>query len=327
MKAVVTGATGFLGKRLTERLLEENHEVVALGRNLCIGEELNQRGASFISCDLTDGPALIEAVKEADVVFHCGALSAPWGKYEDFFNTNVIGTRKVIEACQMNNVKRLVHVSSPSIYFNSNSALNVKEDAALPSRFASVYSETKYLAELEIEKAHKEGLSTVVLRPRALFGPGDTSIIPRLIEINKKMGVPFINKGSALVDVTYIDNVVDALLLAADLTKPLSGKKYNITNHEVLKYAVLIELLFDALKMPYKAIVMPYSVMRIITFLMHCVSTYVTHKEPKLTSYTLGLITHSQTLCNEAAINELGYTPKISIKEGLRIYARSLNHD
>lgn len=327
MKAVVTGATGFLGKRLTVRLLEENREVVALGRNPSIGKELNDKGARFVVCELLDGQALIEAVQGADIVFHCAALSAPWGKYEDFFNTNVIGTQKVIEACHLNKVKRLVHVSSPSIYFNSNSSLNVKEDATLPTRFASYYSETKYLAELEIEKAHNEGLSTVVLRPRGLFGPGDTSIIPRLIEINKKIGVPFVNKGRALVDVTYIDNVVDALLLAADLNKPLSGKKYNITNHEVLEYSTLIELLFEALKMPYKAIVMPLSVMKIITSTMQFVSNYITHREPRLTQYTLGLISHSQTLCTKAAINDLGYKPRISIREGLSIYARSLKND
>ena len=190
MKALVTGATGFLGGALTRRLHSMNWDVTALGRNMSKLDQLENEEIHSFQLDLKDKPGILAGCNNQDVVFHCAAFPSPWGNFEKFYQANVIGTRNVVQACEENNVKRLVYVSTPSIYFDYTSHINVKETDVLPEPISN-YAATKVLAEEEVDKAFANGLATITIRPRAIFGPGDTAIFPRLIRGCNLAGFPF----------------------------------------------------------------------------------------------------------------------------------------
>ncbi|MFM8425814.1 MAG: NAD-dependent epimerase/dehydratase family protein, partial [Chloroflexota bacterium] len=215
MKTLITGATGFLGGALARRLHGMGWDVTALGRNSVKLNELEDAGMRPLRSDVTKKEELLSAFNGQDIVFHCAAFPSPWGGFEKFYQANVIGTRNVVQACLQNNVKRLVYVSTPSIYFDYDSHIGVKENNPLPQPISN-YAHTKLLAEEEIDKGFAQGLAVVSIRPRALFGEGDTVIFPRLIPRLRSGRLPILGDGENIVDLTYIQNVVDALLLCAE---------------------------------------------------------------------------------------------------------------
>jgi nucleoside-diphosphate-sugar epimerase len=208
MNILVTGGTGFLGKHLALRLQSLGDNVTILGRNRKIGQQLEAEGFKFLSVDLKDKEATIAACRGQDYVFHCAALSSPWGKYRDFYNSNVLATRHIIQGCQESGVKRLIHVSTPSIYFNFCDRFNISEIDPLPKIPANAYAKTKLLAEQEIDSAYQQGLPVITIRPRSIVGVGDTAIFPRLLQASSRSGIPLINQGKACIDVTYVDNML-----------------------------------------------------------------------------------------------------------------------
>ncbi|CAM2859972.1 3-beta hydroxysteroid dehydrogenase/isomerase [Legionella steigerwaltii] len=321
MVCVVTGATGCLGLSLTHRLIVDGHEVIALGRNEQLGKMITQSGAKFIAVDLLDKEKLKKIAQNAQTIFHCAALSSPWGRYKDFYNANVLGTQHVIEATPPNT--RLVHVSSPSIYFNFTEQHNIKEDAVLPLKPANYYVKTKLLAESLIDKAHQNhDLNVITLRPRAIFGPYDRAILPRILQNEKKGILPVIGTGQNLIDITYVENVVESLLLAAQVDQQFCGRKYNITNAEPQTLITILSELFRALQKPFRPKFIPYSIAKIYAAsLEKLYRLSFTCKEPRLTRYSAAVLCVGQTLNIEAAQKDLGYQPKISINQGIERFA------
>ncbi|NHN28647.1 NAD-dependent epimerase/dehydratase family protein [Paenibacillus agricola] len=323
MKALLTGATGFLGGRLAERLLGLGWEVTALGRNATLGGLLQTKGARFMQVDLQDQEAVMAACSGQEVVFHSGALSSPWGKYADFYSTNVEGTKHVIAGCFQHGVQRLIHISTPSVYFDFQDRLNITESAPLPTKFANAYAATKRLAELEVEQACNRGLSAAILRPRAIFGPGDSSILPRLIRANASRGVPLIDGGLAWIDLTYVDNVVDALLLCCQAPSDAMGRIYNISNGEPVQLATMLPLLFSELGVPMRIKRLSYQVAYQLAAVMELIANLRPSKpEPLLTRYSVGVLGRSQTLDISAAKQAFGYAPQISVWAGLQAFAQ-----
>ncbi|PEE40427.1 NAD-dependent epimerase/dehydratase family protein [Bacillus pseudomycoides] len=318
MKTLVTGGTGFLGQKLAFRLASMGYEVTATGRNKAIGKLLERNGIEFVYCPLEDRHSVLQVCKDKDYIFHSGALSSPWGKYKDFYNANVLGTKHIIEGSQKSGIKRLIHVSTPSIYFYYDERQDVVENAKLPDTFVNHYAKTKYLAEQSIDQAFNHGLPVITIRPRALFGPGDNAILPRLIKVCEKGALPRIGTEDVLVDITYIDNVVDALLLCMHSPKHTLGQKYNITNGERVNLYEVIENVMKRLgkEVQYKKI--SYKAAFTIAAILEGISkTILFGKEPILTKYTVSVLSKSQTLSIDKAQKELGYAPNISIEEGI----------
>ncbi|HLJ54300.1 MAG TPA: NAD-dependent epimerase/dehydratase family protein, partial [Chthonomonadaceae bacterium] len=219
MRTLVTGATGFLGGCLARALLARGDSVVALGRDAARCAALARAGAEVVRADLRDSAAVSAACMGIDRVCHAGALSAPWGRRAEFQETNVVGTANVIAGCAAHDVRRLVYVSSPSAVFDGRDHAGVTERAPYPKRFASAYSESKKLAEDLVNAERDAGagrLETVIVRPKAVFGPGDTSLLPRLLAAARRGRLPQIGSGANRVDLTYVDNVADALISALD---------------------------------------------------------------------------------------------------------------
>ncbi len=317
MKSLVTGATGFLGGTLTRRLHGMGWDVTALGRNPLRLNELEDEEIRALRGDITKKDDLLAACKNQEVVFHCAALPSPWGNYEKFYQANVIGTRNVVQACLKNNVRRLVHVSTPSIYFDYCSHLNVKENDPLPEPI-SAYAATKLLAEEEIDKGFEKGLAVVSIRPRALFGEGDTVIFPRLLSRLKSGRLPILGDGENVVDLTYIQNVVDALLLCAESPANTLGKKYNISNGEPVKIWELVNRICNELNLPHPTRKVSYKTADAAATAIEFVYSLIPYSpEPPLTRLTVSMLAHSTSLDISAAKNELGYQPKVSVEEGV----------
>lgn len=323
MRALVTGATGFIGGKLARRLEAMGWQVTAVGRNLQEGRSLAADGILFVPADLADEAAIRKACDGQDIVFHCGALSSPWGKYEHFYNSNVIGTRNIAQGSLEHKVKRLVHVSTPSIYFDYTDRLGIKEDDALPAKPVNAYAATKLLAEQEADRAYEAGLEVVTIRPRAVFGPGDRAILPRLLRANERGKVPLINGGQALMDVTYVENVVDALLLCAEAGPSALGRKFNITNGEPVRLLDLLNKVFSLLDEPLRAKPISFrTIYRLAGILEWSAKVFAGGREPLITRYSAGVLGTSQTLDIGAAQQKLGYRPRVSLEEGLHEFVK-----
>ena len=318
-KVLVTGATGFLGKYLIEELLNNDYEVVAQGRKENVLSDIKEKyNVKILKCSLDE----IKNVElKVDYVIHAAALSTVWGKWEDFYNSNVIGTENVIDFCKKNNVKRLVYVSSPSIYSAKYDRLNIKEDDFDKNNQLNFYIKSKILAENLINSIKDDKLEKVIIRPRGLFGIGDTSIIPRIINANRKIGIPLFNDGKNIVDITCVENVALALRLAIE-SKNAVGNTYNITNGEPREFKNILEELFEQINEPPKYLKinlnLMYGVSSIIEFIYKLFHIY---KEPMITKYNICTLGYSQTLNIEKAKKDLNYIPKMTLSEGIKKYA------
>lgn len=323
MKVLVTGGTGFLGKRLAYRLKELGYDTTVYGRNEKIGAELKKDGIRFKKGELHHYSDVRKAVKGNEYVFHCGAKSSPWGSYSDFFQSNYRGTENVIRACRKHRTKRLIYVSTPSIYFSFEHKTDVKEHDPLSSDFMNDYAETKYFAEKLIKEAHERGLPVISIRPRAIFGPGDTTLIPRLIDVHQKKFIPLIDGGKHQMDLTYVDNVVDALILCMNSPTSTLGQFYNITNGEPVVFKEVVEALFQEMNIPLKTKKIGFRfAFTLATFLEWFANTFQKGKEPLLTRYTVTVLAKSQTLNIDKAKKELGYVPRVSIQKGMQEFVK-----
>ena len=321
-KVLITGATGFLGKYVIEELLLNKYEVVAQGRNKNRLYELKEKyKIDILECDLN----VIHTKKlNVDYVIHAAALSTVWGKWEDFYNSNVVGTINVVKFCKKNKVKRLVYVSSPSIYTEKKDRFNINEEDYNENNSLNYYIKSKILAEKVINDAYNEGLKTVIIRPRGLFGIGDTSIIPRLIKANRTIGIPLFNDGSNVVDITCVENVALALRLSLESKKAL-GKVYNITNGEPTKFKEILEKLFLEIGEEANYRKLPLCV---VYFLSTCLEFFYKifriYKEPSITKYTVLTLGYSQTLNIDRAKKDLRYKPKMTLEDGIKKYAEDI---
>jgi nucleoside-diphosphate-sugar epimerase len=172
-----------------------------------------------------------------------------------------------------------------------------------------------------MQKAHQQGLSVITIRPRGIFGVGDTSILPRLLRASDRPGIPLIRQGKAVIDMTHVDNVIHALRCCQVAPDSLSGRVYNITNGEPMALISLLNLLAQQLGTTFKFKPMAFPLAYGLATAMEGAATLLTDSEPILTRYTVGLLTFSQTLAIAAAIEELGYQPQVSIEAGLKQFA------
>nr|WP_293994005.1 NAD(P)-dependent oxidoreductase [uncultured Fusobacterium sp.] len=318
MRVLLTGATGFLGKYVIDELREQGYIITAFGRNEEIGKTLEKENISFFKGDFTNIDDLYKASENVEMIVHTGALSTIWGKWEDFYNTNIVGTENVLKICREKDIKRLVYISSPSIYAAPKDQLNISENEAPFENNLNFYIKSKILAEKKIKEY--SDVPTVILRPRGLFGIGDTSIIPRLLKLNNEKAIPLFDNGEQLIDITCVENVALAVRLALENDKAVNNI-YNITNGEPKKFKEILDLFFYEMNIEGNYKNLNYFFTKIIVnILENFYKIFKFQKEPILTKYTLYLLKYSQTLSIEKAKQDLNYQPKLTIAEGIKKY-------
>jgi nucleoside-diphosphate-sugar epimerase len=316
MEILVTGGTGFLGRHTVRGLLAQGHRVRVMGRNFADTEFMLQSGAVPVVADLRDRAAVVAACRGVYAVVHAGALSAPWGPARNFHEINVGGTASVLAGCKAHGVRRLIYVSSPSVVFDGRDHVDLREDAPYPRRFTSVYSLTKKLGEDLVNGAFRAGwIESVIVRPKAMFGPGDQALLPRLVEVARRKRLPRIGDGRNLVDLTYVENVVHALGLA--LRSPAApGNTYTITNGEHVPLWPTVRGVLTRLGLPADMRPLPLPLALAAAKLMEA-SAGVRGREPLLTTYTVAILARTQTYDIGAARRDLGYEPMVTVAEGI----------
>lgn len=320
-RIVVTGATGFLGGALVRHLAATRpwQPTVALGRDAGRGRALQAQGIEFHALDLTDEAAVHRVLRGADTVVHCAALSSPWGRREAFVAANLTATEHVVAACIARQVRRLVHISTPGIYHDGAPHLGIREDHPLPARPVNDYAATKLAAERVVfERCAAGGVSALALRPRAIFGPGDSAILPRLARALRAGRLRRIGEEGCLVDLSYIDNVVDACVLAMDASWRLGGRVYNISNGEPVAIWSVIDRLADALSLPRPLQRVPKPLALALASAVEAFHRRLRPDvEPALLRYGVELLSVDMTLDISRARDELGYRPRVNMDDAL----------
>ncbi len=321
MRIGVTGATGFLGKNLVGRLKKSGFDVVALGRNRDALSELAGSNVEAISADVRNEEQLAKSFKSLDAVCHLAALASPWGRWRDFYDINVGGSLNVLRACQANQVHRLVFVSSPSVLFDGSDLVEATEDHPYPDHYISSYCASKKLAE-EALRAEAGEVELTILRPKAIFGPGDKSLLPRVLEAARRKRLRRIGDGYNEIDLTFVDNVSDSIVLA--LVKPeVAGKTYHITNDEHVRIWPFIEAILVRFGLSVRGSIAFNTAFRLAAMMETCYRPFRIY-EPPVTRLTVALLGRTQTFDISRARKELGYAPKVSISEGLARTMESL---
>jgi nucleoside-diphosphate-sugar epimerase len=319
MKVIITGATGFIGRNLAEAFNAEGLEVVATGRSERIGRELEQGGITFHPADVRDADSVRRAFEPADCLVHCAGKSGDWGKYRDFFETNVMGTRNCIPACKAHGIGRILFISTPSVYFNGRDRFGISEDEPLPERQRSAYAKTKLMAEAELKALLGEGFQVMTFRPRAVFGPYDNTFVPRILMMAQSGKFPFINGGQALVDITYVDNLTSAVRKGLDAPPEAWNQIYNISNNDpvTIRHWFTSLLAFFGKELAPKNVPVPAA--KAMATLMEAASLLpFGSKRPALTRFSVGYMARSMTLSIAKAKAMLGYKPLVGNEEGFK---------
>ena len=317
---LITGATGFLGGYAVRELLAAGYAVRGFGRDAAKAARLeNECGIKVHLGDLSNAAAVSDALAGADYCIHSGALSSVWGCWDDFYRANVLGTQNVLSGCLKHGIRRLVFVSSPSIYAAPREQLDIREEDAPADNRLNHYIRSKILAERSVRSG---GVPSVIIRPRGLFGVGDTSIIPRLLARNRSTGIPLVNGGRHLTDLTCVENAAYALRLALE-SEAAAGQTYNITNGEPQPFADLLARFFQAAGQNMRTRAVSRRGLWIAANVLESAFRLLNiGKEPPLTRYTACLLTYGQTLNINKARRELGYKTRISIAQGIEHYVR-----
>jgi nucleoside-diphosphate-sugar epimerase len=318
--ALVTGGSGFLGRRIVDRLLSQGRPVAVLGRTPAA--DLEARGVRFIRADLSDAGAVRAALAGAVTVFHAAARVGVWGRYSDFFDTNVLGTRAVLEGCREHGVRRLVYTSTPSVVYNGRDLAGADESLPLTTRCPSPYPLTKAIAEAEVLAAHSPGLATVALRPHLVWGPGDPHLIPRILARARAGRLRIVGEGRNRVDMVHVENAADAHIAAEEtLRVPDSragGKAYFITNGEPVLLWDWINGLLAGLGEP--PVTRRVSLGTALVLGAACEASWRALRlrgEPPMTRFIAAELARDHWFDGSAAGRDLRYAPRISMAAGL----------
>jgi nucleoside-diphosphate-sugar epimerase len=322
LPALVTGGTGFLGRHIVERLLSEGRPVTILARRE--NRELAGLGARFVTASLDDTAAVLEACKGAHTVFHMAAKVGVWGATEDFFRTNVLGTRAVIEGCRQHGVRRLVYTSTPSVVFNGRDLADADESLPLTTDCPCAYPLTKAVAEREVLAANTPALRTVALRPHLIWGVGDPHLVPRMLERARSGKLRIVGDGGNRVDMVHILNATDAHLLAeralgGATPGPAAGKAYFISNGEPVDLWDWINALLTALgEKPIERHISLRVATTLGTLCEGLWKLFPLKGEPPMTRFMASELAKDHWFNIAAARRDLGYQPRITMQQGTR---------
>ena len=313
MKILVTGASGFVGGRFARFALEQGLSVRINGRRADPVATLVERGAEFVQGDLADLQLTQELCRGVDAVVHCAGAVGLWGPYARFYQGNVTVTENIIQGCLTQNVRRLLQLSSPSVYFDGKAHVGLREEQ-IPRRFFDHYGATKYLAEQRVLAAAEMGLEVLALRPRFVTGAGDTSLFPRLIEMQRNGVLSIIGKGDNQVDFTSMQNLNDALFSGLLAGPQALGKVYNISNGSPVPLWQVVNHALTQFGLPPVKRRIPYALGYALATLNETVCKILPGKpEPKLSRLGMAVMAQDFSLDISQARTLLDYDPQVSV--------------
>ncbi len=310
-RVLITGATGFLGGTVLRMLRAQGRPVLAQGRD---PTRLAGLGAPVLRWDLTQPPPDMSELAGVDAVIHCAALSSPFGRLADFHAANVAGTAAVLALAQRLGVRRFVHISSPSVLFAPRDQLALDETAPLPPPYTP-YARTK--AESEALVLAAPGLSPVILRPRGLYGAGDTALLPRLLQAARTRPLPLFRDGKARIDLTHVEDAAAAVLAALDVGPEAAGQIFHISGGEVLPVTGIAARACARAGVPLRWRRMPLAPALLAAGAMERLALATGGREPAVTRYGLALFAYAQSLDISKARRLLDWSPRVPFAEGL----------
>ena len=308
------------GKLLSNRLLELGVETTVLGRHHY--PEIEMLGGRCIVGNVSDAKSVDRAAQGVDIVFHVAALAGIWGSWHEYYTTNVLGTEIVVGSCQKNDIPMLVYTSTPSVVFNRTDIKGGDESLPYADEYLCNYARSKIMAERTVLGANSSSFLTCAIRPHLIWGPGDPHLLPRLIESGHQKLLKRVGEGSNLVDISYIDNVAHAHILAA---KNLSekgtagGNAYFISQGEPVNLWDWINELFVAMDIDKVQATISFSAAYRVGWILEMVYKLArSSKEPRMTRFLAEQLAKSHYFSIENARNDLNYEPIVSTTEGLR---------
>jgi len=312
MKALVTGATGFIGSHLTERLIKRGYKVSCLVRKTSNLRWIEDLGIDFIIGDCSHIDTLIDAVKGVDYIFHVAGLTKT-PRPEEFYIINYKGTENLIKAVAESNIeiKRFIYLSSLAAYGPSlNGDAEMHGDKPHP---VSEYGKSKLKGE-EAVMNYADTIPVTILRPSVVYGPRDRQLYAIFKWINKGF-VPY--WGNSRLSMVYVDDLVDAIILAAESDKAIQ-KTYFISDGREYEIDIIINEISDSLGRDVKKIKIPLSLMPIVGFLGERLSKFIDGGE-LINRDKIRELKYNKWVCSIIdAEHDLNYRPQVGLKEGIK---------
>lgn len=310
-RALVTGATGGLGLALIRTLLAAGYSVRASGRDPGALRRAAEMGAQARAAELTAEGAPEALCRGMDVVFHAAALSSPWGSRERFRAINVVATEALIGAAREAGCDAFVFVSSPSIYTRRRDQLGLTEADPPAARPVNAYAATKGEAERRVLAANSASFATVAIRPRAIVGPDDRVLLPRLLRVLRRGRFPLLRGGRAQVELTDVRDAAEALV-AADRNRAIAaGRAFNVSGGRPISVHTLAERLAEEMGLQVRPVALPLGLALSGARVAEALCAVLPGRpEPPVTVYTLISLAYSQTFDLTAAGLTLGWRPR-----------------
>jgi nucleoside-diphosphate-sugar epimerase len=315
--AFVTGGSGFVGGRLIERLVRDGWSVAALARSDRSADAVRTRGATPVRGDLSDASVLAAGMEGAEICFHVAAKVEDFGPWPEFVAGNVDGTRNVLRACRAAGVGRAVHVSTEAVLMHGQPLIAVDESYPLAFRSPAPYSRSKALGEQVVLEESRDGLEAMIVRPRFVWGRGDTTLLPRLVEMTRSGDFRWVGGGRHLTSTTHIDNTVEGLIRAAERGR--GGRAYFVTDGAPVVFRDFVGELIATQGVTPPTGSVPTPVARAVAAAGETAWKLLPLRgAPPLTRFASWVASQECTIDDHRAREELGYTPVISREEGMR---------
>ncbi len=314
MRIFVTGGSGFVGGHLIEALARRGHEVLALARSDRAAQAVRAFGATAVRGEL--GALRAETLGGAEAVIHCAAFVEEWGTRAQFWEANVVGTTNALEAARAGGARRFVHVGTEAAIFAGRDLVGVDEAAPYPERHRYLYSETKAEAERRVLAASSPGFATLSIRPRLVWGPRDTSVLPAVLRMAREGSFAWLDGGRARTSTTHVENLVHALDLA--LTRGNPGRAYFVADDGERTMREFLTLLARTQGVELSAREVPSLVARPLARAVEGAwRLFGVQRTPPMTRFAIDMMSSTVTVRTDRARAELGYAPVISLEEGL----------